>query len=187
MKNFETTNSGLKVTGDWDEICSFSEQLGSVIEDCLPEEKENECYKDWRPREEEDSKDLKAKTAEEASMDERKLEEDFRGTEEEFQRAKDRISKTMEDIKRGSKPEKDLKKSSKNIGRIIGVKSIEAIRKMERVIYEKLMLKFNPYYFDTEDFSVNIQENKKDDYVLTINIPDESLRDKIVIEMEEDK
>jgi len=41
------------------------------------------------------------------------------------------------------------------------------------------MLKFTPYYFDTEDLSINLEKKGKDRYILNVNIMDEKIRNKI--------
>ncbi len=186
-----------------------------------------EGYNKWRPREEEDEKDIKKKTAEGASMEEKNVEKDFKGTDEELktagkkvkegingakekgksaiveikEEASDSVNKFVngdsEKEKKGSKDDRssaedekstteELKDASKCINRLVGSKSIKSLRKMEKAIYEQVMLKFNPYYFDTEHFSVNLEEKNEDHYLLTVNIPDDDLRDTIKKGLRED-
>jgi hypothetical protein len=38
------------------------------------------------------------------------------------------------------------------------------------------MLKFNPYFFDTEDFSVDLRDHE-DEYVIDVDVSDKSSRD----------
>lgn len=182
----ETTHSGIKVEGNWEDICGFARDLEGILKESYERKDyaENmgdsiENYNDWRPREEEDEEDITKKTAEEASMEEKDVENDFKGTDEELKSAgkkvKDSISRAT-DEKRSATAE--LKEASKCINRLVGCKSIKSLRKMEKAIYEQVMLKFNPYYFDTEYFSVTLEE-KNDYYLLTVNIPEEKLREKI--------
>ncbi|MEF8832322.1 MAG: DUF5828 family protein [Candidatus Thermoplasmatota archaeon] len=235
----ETTHSGIKVEGKWEEICGFARDLESILKASYEKEEsiENmnesiEGYNEWRPREEEDEKDISKKTVEEASIEEKDVEKDFQGTDEELKSAgkkvkegingakdkgksaivelKDDASKGMNNLvknkskksqKNGDRteentdspdkkkdvkskeekksPSAELKDASKCINRLIGSKSIGSLRKMEEAIYELVMLKFNPYYFDTEHFSVNLEEKNDDHYLLTVNIPDEELRETI--------
>ncbi len=227
----ETTHSGIKIEGDWEEICDFARDLEDILKESY-EKKDSaedmdesiEEYNKWRPREEEDEEDISKKTAQEASMEEKNVEKDFKGTDEELKSAgkkvregingakekgksaivelKDDASESVNGIiektqkrsrKTDKKPKKrsnetnnenkspatELKDASKCINRLVGSKSIKSLRKMEEAIYEQVMLKFNPYYFDTEHFSVNLEEKNGDDYLLTVNIPDEELRETI--------
>jgi len=230
----ETTHSGIKVEGDWDEICGFARDLEGILKESYEKEDSAEDmddsiegYNKWRPREEEDEKDIKKKTAEGASMEEKNVEKDFKGTDEELktagkkvkegingakekgksaiveikEEASDSVNKFVngdsEKEKKGSKDDRssaedekstteELKDASKCINRLVGSKSIKSLRKMEKAIYEQVMLKFNPYYFDTEHFSVNLEEKNEDHYLLTVNIPDDDLRDTIKKGLRED-
>jgi len=173
-------NSGVKITGDWDEICDYSRRLENIIEKFSEDKKSVEDYNGWRPREKESEKDVAKKTAEKASIDEKQVEKDFNGTDKELEEAGKNIKKSVDDLSNGCSPGKGIKDASKNIGKVIGAKSIKSIRKMEKTIYERVMLKFNPFYFDTEEFSLNLEEQNGDGYVLTLNITDEVLRKKII-------
>lgn len=182
----ENINSGVKITGDWDDICDYSRKLEKVIENFAEYEKTVKDFNRWRPREEETKRDIAEKTAEKASMEELQLERDYNGTEKELGDARKNIKKSIDDLSNGNNPGKGLKKASKNLGKVIGAKSVKSMRAMEKSIYERIMLKFNPYYFDTEEFSVNLEEKNNENYVLTLNIPDEMLREKIVTSLKDE-
>ncbi|MGM0404791.1 MAG: DUF5828 family protein [Thermoplasmatota archaeon] len=173
-------NSGVKILGEWEDICDYSRKLESVIEKYSKDKKSVDDFNGWRPREKETKKEVAEKTAEKACMNEKQVEKDFNGTDRELEEASENIKKTVDDISNGSNPGKGIKDASKNIGKVIGAKSIKSIRKMEKTIYERIMLKFNPFYFDTEEFSVNLEDKNGNGYVLTFNIPDEDLRKKII-------
>ncbi len=245
----ETTHSGIKIEGDWEDICGFARDLEGILKDSYEKEETSEDiddsiedYNKWRPREEEDENELSKRTAEEASMEEKNVEKDFKGTDEELKEAGEKVKesingakekgksaivelkddasksvnglvrsepeKTQKNSKKTDKKSKDtgkqakegtdktsiekkspsaeLKEASKCINRLVGSKSIKSLRKMEEAIYEEVMLKFNPYYFDTEHFSVNLEEKNEDHYLLTVNIPDEELRQTIKKGLEEE-
>ena len=173
-------NSGVKISGDWEDICDYSRKLELVIEKYSKDKKSIEDFNGWRPRERETEKEVAEKTAEKACMNEKQVEKDFNGTDEELEEAGENIKKSVDDLSNGCNPGKGIKDASKNIGKVIGAKSIRSIRKMEKGIYERIMLKFNPFYFDTEEFSINFEDKNGDGYVLTLNITDETLRKKII-------
>jgi len=230
----ETTHSGIKVEGDWEEICGFARDLEGILKESYQKEDSTEDidesiegYNKWRPREEEDENDIKERTAEEASMEEKNVEKEFKGTDEELKTAGKKVKegingakekgknaiveikeeasdsvnrfvngetekkkKEVKDEKSRSEYEKstteEFKDASKSINRLVGSKSIKSLRKMEKTIYEQIMLKFNPYYFDTEHFSVNLEKTNEDHYLLTVNIPDDDLRNTIKKGLRED-
>ncbi|MFO7791880.1 MAG: DUF5828 family protein [Candidatus Saliniplasma sp.] len=180
------TNSGFSIPGNWEDICSFTKELEDIIEIHINDEDSIKEFNGWRPKEEETEKEVEEKTAQNASISPKKVEKDFNGTKKEFSEAGENIKKSVNDLSNGKNPSVGLKDASKNISKVIGAKSLESVRKIERMIYEKIMLKFNPYYFDTEHFSVNLEEGREGKYILTLNIPDEDLRKKISIDFERD-
>ena len=177
MYGVEVTTSGLEFEGDWEDICDFSEELEMVMKLYLEDKDEIEEYDDWRPREEDTEKDVKEKTAEEAAVKEKDIEKDFEGAKEELGEAEEKLADSVHDVLNGIDPSHDMKEALLKIEKVVGVESVRSIRKVEEIIYKKLMLKFNPYYFDTEDFSVNLERKKDHHYVLTINVTDEELRE----------
>jgi len=176
MDGAEVTTSGLEFEGDWEEICDFSEELEMVMELYLEDKDEIEEYDDWRPREKDTEEDMKEKTAEEAAVKEKDIENGFDGAKEELGEAEEKLADSVHDVLNGIDPSRDLKEALLKIEKVVEVESVRSIRKVEETIYKKLMLKFNPYYFDTEDFSVNLERKKDHQYVLTINVTDEELR-----------
>ncbi|MBS3816363.1 MAG: hypothetical protein KGY76_02235 [Candidatus Thermoplasmatota archaeon] len=177
----ELTNAGLEFEGCWKDICVFARTFERVIEDNAPDERSVEEYNHWRPREEEDEKDISEKTAEEACLEKKEVEEEFNGAKEELESAEENLKKGVNGDADES-PAENIKDASKNMERLVEAESIKSIRKLERTIYEDIMLKFNPYYFDTEDFSVNLEkisDGGNKNYRLSINIPNEELREEV--------
>jgi len=173
-------NSGIQLTGNWDDICNGSKTMEEVIQRFSDNKKSVDNFNGWRPRETDTEKEIAEKTAEKACINEKQIERDFDGTEGELEKAGKNIKKSMDDIYHRKNPKDGLKNASKIIGKVIGVKSVSSIRKIEKLIYEHIMLKFNPYYFDTEDFSVSLEKNKSiigdKRYKLTLNNNDEKFR-----------
>ncbi len=177
-KGLETTNAGLKYCGNWDEVCDFARDLEEVLKEYVPKSRSIDNFHKWRPREDDDEEDVAEKTAEGALPETRKVEEDFRGTKEEIKGAEEDLKEAVEDVKNGEDPSQDFKEASKHIGRLVGAKSMRSLREAERNIYERIILKLNPYYFDEDDFSINL-DRKGDLYILTVNIKDEENRRRV--------
>ena len=167
----EITNSGIKAEGSWNQICDFSRDVEKRFEEVSDSVESVKEYSDWRPRKEEDSGDIQRKTAEKASMDKLKVEEDFQGAETEIKNA-------VEEIRYDSSVLDGSVSFFRRVGRILSTGVVGAVRWIEREIYSRIMLKFNPYYFDTSEFSVNIKQ-KGDRYVMKVNILEDDMRDRI--------
>jgi len=146
------------------------------MEKYLESQEEIDDFDDWRPHPEDSNEDMKEKTAEEAAVGKRNIEEDFEGARREIDRAEEKMVDSVKDVKNGVNPSKDLKAALLEIEKVLGVESIRSVRKIEKTIYKKLMLKLNPYYFDTEDFSVNLEIERNGIFCLSINVTDENLR-----------
>lgn len=177
--NLEITNAGLQVEGDWKEVCVFARNIECFFDENAADERSVEEYDHWRPREGEDERELIKRTAREACLDRKEVEEVFNGAKKELEDAGENIKKG---VNGGEHRAENIKEASRDIERLIEAESIKSIRKLEEMIYEDIMLKFNPYYFDTEDFSVNLEKisdggNKR--YRLAINISNEEMREKI--------
>ncbi len=185
-KTMELTNAGVKITDDWKEICEFCRKIEKMINASINNNGCVDNFSRWRPRKDEEENEIIKKTAEEASIGPKKVEKEYKGTKKELKEASRSIVNSAKCINDGKTPFNDLKGASMNVGRIMSTKSLRVIRKMEKIIYEKFMLKFNPYYFDTEEFSVNLEKKKGESYTLTMNISNERMRKKIKEKLKED-
>ncbi len=183
----EITTAGIKYRGTWEEICKFAEYLSEIIKDYFDSLKDLSDYNNWKPEKEEDEEELSERTAEEASIEKTKMEKKFDGPKEELSDASSDILDSIEKVANGKDPRGKIKKACERIGRTMGAGSIKSIRELEKRIYEKMMLQLNPYYFDARDFSINLENgNDSDIYTMTLNIPDEKLRNNVQEEVKED-
>ncbi len=179
MKQIEGTNAGVKFLGDWHEVVLFSHVLAKFLEENAPHKESVDAYEEWMPTDGDEEEDMKEKTAEDACMKPTEVEEDFNGVKKELKDAEQKIVDSVHDVANGKSPTRDLGQATKDIERLVAAESIKSMRKMEKSIYKHIMLKFNPYYFDTEDFSVNLERKGEDRYALSVNISDEVLRGKV--------
>ncbi|MFW5898226.1 MAG: DUF5828 family protein [Candidatus Saliniplasma sp.] len=179
MKQIEQTNSGVRFQGDWHEVVLFSHVLAKFLEDNATHRETVDVYEKWMPQDGEEEKDIKKKTAAGACIKHKKVEEGFKGFKEELNDAEHKLADSVHDIVNGRSPTEDVGQAVKDIERLVAAESLKSLRKMERSIYNHIMLKFNPYYFDTEDFSVNLECKNKNRYALSINISTEELRNKV--------
>ena len=185
-KDVKHTNSGIEKEGDWEEITEFAEDVEKAIEDTSLKEDSLKKYKEWRPRKEEDTKEIKKKTVKQASIDRKKPEKDSNGSEDLVVASK-KVAKAGKKVGKREKPNREIKDASKEVSNFVMSKTITSVRKFEETIYSDMMLRFNPYFFDAEDFSVDMRSQKNGKYTLGLNIPDEKCRDDIQRRFREDK
>lgn len=182
----ESTSAGVRFEGGWSEVCSFAENIEDIMKDNVNDDETIEEYNDWRPRKEEDEEKISKKTAKRASIQEKEVEEEYKGANEELKQAGKKVKNGIENtIDKEKSSTDELKDASKSLERLVGAKALNSIRKMERTIYERIMLRFNPYYFDTEYFSANLKE-KEDNYRFTVNVSEGDLREKVKENLKEE-
>ncbi len=180
MKEVKFTNSGLRFEGEWEDICAFAKKLEEIMDEYINDQEEIEEYEYWRPHLEDTDEKMIEKTAEEASIDEKKIEKNVgitEYTENEINDAEKKLKKSAKKISHGEDPSTEIKDALQDIEEVVEVESIRSVKKIEKIIYKKLMLRFNPLYFDKEDFSVNLDRKNEAGYILGINISDDKLRE----------
>lgn len=170
----EETNSGVKKKGDWKEIAEFGEEVESVVEESA-DESSVEKFSEWRPQIEESERDIKRKTVDEAVVSEKKLEKESNG----FGDLKDASGKAAEAGKKAAKrgnPENEIKEASKDVAKPFYSGIIKLFRNLENFVYSKIVLKLNPYYLDTQDFSADIRHKRKGEFEMSVDAPKEDMR-----------
>ncbi len=161
----EFTHSGVHLKGDWEEVCSFAKGLENAIEKAEASEKTVDRYRNWRPRKDDSQKDLEKKTVEEARLKVSDLEENG-------------IPKKVDEI--GDKENSsDLKVATSKIVKELYLGSARCFSKVEEMIYGKMMLIFNPYFFDDAEFSANLIVKDKDRCHLKFNFNNGNMREKV--------
>lgn len=82
-------------------------------------------------------------------------------------------------------PEKEMKEASKKFFTPFISNLLDKIRKIEKIIYSKIVLRFNYLYFDSEEVSADLKKQKDQKYLLDVNITDEKPRKQIQKDLSE--
>ncbi len=160
----ELTNSGVRLKGPWDQVCDFAKGFENVIKKTDMGEQTLSKYQYWRPRKNDSEDDIKRKTVEEAKINIKDVKNS-------------KIAKKVNEIS-GSKDDIIKNTTSKAI-KTIYFESVKCFIKMEEIVYGKLMLNFNPYFFDREEFSANLRVKDKNRCEFNINFNDDDLRNQV--------
>ena len=171
----EETNSGVKKKGNWSEIAEFAEEVEEALEDA--EKGSLDRFEDWRPKLEESEGDLKKKTVDEATIEERKLEKKSKGIKKDFKQASDKVSEAGKKAAKKEVPEKELIEASEEVAKPFYSRMAGVLRKIESKIYSWITLRFNPYYLDTKDFSVDIKDKKNGEFEMDVAVLEEEKRE----------
>ncbi len=171
----ELTNSGVKKRGNWDEITDFAEEVEEVVKESDIDENAVKEYEKWRPRKEEAENEVKKKTIEEASLRETRIEKESEGPVKDIEKGAEKAVEAGKKAGKKQIPEKELKDASVDFSRPLLSRLFRAFRRLEKFVYSNIMLRDHTYYFDTSDFSANMN-SRKGEYQMEINVPDKDSR-----------
>lgn len=174
----EQTNAGIKKKGNWKEISEFGEEVEEVISDTA-EEESIEKFDNWRPKVEESEQDIKKKTVEEAVIKENKLEKESKGVTRDLKEASGKVAEASKKAANKENPEKEIVEASEDVAKPFYSNIAKFFRKIEARVYSWFALRFNPYYLDTEDFSVDMKHRKNGEFEMDVAVPEEKTREKL--------
>lgn len=175
--SLKETNSGVKKKGNWKDIAEFGEEVEQALDGA---EKESvERFGKWRPKVEESESDVKKKTVEEAILPENRLEKESEGVKEDLKEATDKMAKAGKIASKKQVPDKEIIEASEEAAKPFYSKIASFIRRMEHAIYSWITLRFNPYYLDTEDFSVDMKQSRPGEFEMDVAVIEEEKRDEL--------
>lgn len=183
----EETNSGVKKNGNWKEIAEFGEEVETVLEASGSEKESLEKFGDWRPKIEESESDVKRKTVDEAVMKEKQLEEESEGVKEDLKHASDKVAEAGQKAVEKKVPDKELIEASEEVAKPLFSRIASLLRKAESAVYSWITLRFNAYYLDTEDFSVDMKDKKNGEFQMDVAVLEEDKREGLKDNFREDK
>lgn len=178
-ENIKETNAGVKKQGEIEEVADFSDKVKNEMEDSGIDSETVERFKKWSPDQEDTRQDIKKKTVEEASIDEKNIEKESNGIKQDLAEARQQAGKAGKKVKEKDRPEKELKEASKNVSKPFMSSLLKCSRFLEKEIYDKIMLKFNPYYFDSKEVTADLREKRNGKYDMDVNTTDQKFRDNL--------
>lgn len=186
-ENVEETNSGVKKEGKWEDIAEFGEEVEDAMRESGIDDESVEKFGDWRPRVEEAEKDIQKKTVEKASMSRNRLEKQTEGVREDLKQAGSNFVEAGRKARNRKNPGEEIEEGIIESVRPAVSKLSESARKMEKKIYSKVMLKFNPYFLDTGDFTADFRSKRNGEYEMDLNISDGDSRRELKQRLEKDE
>jgi hypothetical protein len=174
----EETNSGVKKKGSWKEIAEFGEDVRDAIDGSAGEDSIDK-FEDWRPRVEESERDVKKKTVDKAVLDRKELERESDGAASDLKQASGKVTEAGRKAAKRKNPEEEIKGASKDAAKPFYSKFAKLFRGIESFVYSNIVLKLNPYYLDTEDFSADIKHRSRGEFEMDISVPKEEEREEL--------
>jgi len=187
MSDIEESVSGFKCRGSWVDIVEHGERITHALEQLADEHDIDEDglaeFDDWRPKSHERlDEDVNEKTAEQAHLEEGTGEQAGKEPDEDLQTAGEKLAESYEHL---DDPDEAVGKWSESIdyvARAADSAGRRAIRKVEDTVYQNVMTRVSPYYFDNKLISANIQRVSRGDrprYVFEVNVNDDDLKTRV--------
>ena len=187
MSDIEESVSGFKCRGGWVDVVEHGERITHALKQLTEEQEIDEDalteFDDWRPKSHERlDEDLNEKTAEQAHLEEGRGEQAGKGPDEDLQTAGEKLAESYESLDNPDEAVGKWGESIDYVARAADSAGRKAIRTVEDTVYQRVMTRVSPYYFDNELISANIQRVSRDDsprYVFEVNVNDDDLKTRV--------
>ena len=182
----EESVSGFKQRGSWVETVEHGERIAVALEELAADEgidvdEEGLAeFEEWRPKSHERlDEDVSEKTADQASVEEGKGEQEGKDPDEDLQTAGEKLAESYENLDDPDEAVDKWGESIDYVARAADSAGRKAIRKVEDTVYRNVMTQMSPYYFDNDLISANIQRvgsKEAPEYVFEVNVNDDDLK-----------
>jgi hypothetical protein len=187
MSEIEESVSGFKCRGGWVDVVEHGERITHALEQLAENHEIDEDalaeFDDWRPKSHERlDEDVNEKTAQQAHLEEGKGEAAGKDPDEDLQTAGEKLAESYENLDDPDEAVGKWGESIDYVARAADSASRKAIRAVEDTVYQNVMTRVSPYYFDNELISANIQRVSRDDrpkYVFEVNVNDDDLKTRV--------
>ena len=160
----EESVSGFKQRGSWVETVEHGERIAVALEELAADEGidvDEEAlaeFEEWRPKSHERlDEDVSEKTADQASVEEGKGEQEGKDPDDDLQTAGEKLAESYENLDDPDEAVDKWGESIDYVARAADSAGRKAIRKVEDTVYRNVMTQMSPYYFDNDLISANIQ------------------------------
>jgi hypothetical protein len=179
----EESVSGFKQRGEWGDVVEHGERITEALRRAGVDGGAFEEWNEWRPKSHERlGEDVKEKTAAQAHVGEGKGEQAGESPGEDLQTAGEKVTESYEKLA-DDDAESAVERwqdSIDYVARAADSAGRKMLRSVEDTVYEKVMTRFTPYYFDNELVSANLQwVRSQDEFELEVNVNDDDLRDAV--------
>jgi hypothetical protein len=182
----EESVSGFKLRGTWGDIVEHGERITEALREADVSGDAYEEWDEWRPKHHERlGEDVSEKTAEQASVGEGKGEKKGKAPDDDLKTAGEKITESYEKLE-DEQTEEAVDKwqdSVSYVARAADSASRKALRKVEDTVYQKVMTRLAPYYFDNDLISANIQQvgrgDGEEEFVFEVNVNDDDLKETV--------
>lgn len=182
----EETVSGFRLRVSWDDVVTHGARITNALQESGADADALDEWDEWRPKAHEQLReDVSEKTVDKASIEAGSGERAGRAPREDLDRARTQAIESIEKAEEDG-PEDVLEKwedALEHALRAVDTSTRKAVRSIETAVYEQVMTRFTPYYFDNALVSANIRETTRlqdsGEYVFEVNINDDQLKEQV--------
>lgn len=196
----ETRLSGFRVEGAWENVVAHGDEisrslraLGASAHPRMEHDEYREAvreWEEWRPRIAETlEKDVRPRTAEKASLVEGEGERRGKPPVQDLEKAGSALVAPSDHARVNASILTRIIEASRLTARAFDTSLRSAFRYIEEGIYQNLMTRMAPCYFDNRVLSANIEQctATKDAYRFEVNINNDSLKEEVSRLLEKDE
>lgn len=190
--------SGFEARGSWADVVDHGDRFTRALRAALDEMREGEEvevngglhealdeWDAWRPRPGDDfAGDMNRKTSRQASVGEGPGEAAGKEAGDDLKDAGRKLGDSVRELDNGDlgRAREAAGEGADRVARAAGTAGRKAVRSVERAVYEKVMTRLSPYYFDNDLISANLRrEGRGDDavYVLEVDVLRAGLKERV--------
>jgi len=180
----EESVAGFKERGTWGDVVEHGERVTQALREADADERYPDAFaewNEWRPKSHERIEaEVSEKTAEQASVGEGEGEKEGQSPDDDLQTAGERLTESYEELEDGE-ADTAVEKWQDTLGhvkRAADTAGRQALRKVENVVYQRVMTQVAPYYFDNDLVSANLQRVRSQaEFVFEVNVNDDDVKD----------
>ena len=180
----EESVSGFKTRGGWVDVVEHGERITQALEELAEDHDVDiealEEFDDWRPKSHERlDEDVSEKTAQQAHVEEGKGEQEGKSPDDDLQTAGEKLAESYDSLDDPDEAVDKWGESIDYVARAADSAGRKAIRKVEDSVYQNVMTRVSPYFFDNDLISANLQRVSRSDepeYVFEVNVNDDDLK-----------
>lgn len=178
--------SGFEVNGTWEEVVEHGERITEALLDAGVSRETLAAWQSWRPKATEElDEEMSEKTAAQASVGEGTGERMGESPGDDLRTAGEKAAEGIDEVREndpagGAAKGRDSVEHAARAADSVGRKTLRAV---ENVVYERVMTRIAPYYFDDELISANLQraDGASGDGAFTfeVNVNDDGLKEDV--------
>jgi len=175
--------SGFRVRGSWADVVDHGDRITRALRAAGVDEGALAAWEGWRPKAQERLEaEVSERTVEEATLEEGPGERAGEPPSADLERASERAVESIETAE-GDGPGDVVEKWTESLDHLLRAADTtarRAVRAVESTVYEEVMTRFTPYYFDDDLVSATLRRTTRledgEGFVFEVTVNDDDLK-----------